>query len=98
MAYIDVYALAANETLIQKATVAVAKTAKYVIDGGATTPPNDARIQANAKHALLDPRQEALNNFMWYLVSDATIQTAGVNATDAQVSTVVDTYRDKIWK
>lgn len=95
--YVDIYALSTNETLIQKAAVAVGKTAKFVLDGGGTVPPGDLGIYNSAKRALVDPRREAQANFMWYLVSDATIQQAGTAATDEQVSTVVDTYRDKIW-
>lgn len=92
--YIYIASLTSNETLVTKATVAVAQAATYVLAGGGS--PCAARL-ANARAALDNPRQEATQHFMWYVALNTDVQTNGQNSTDTLIKYVIDTYFVSVW-
>jgi hypothetical protein len=88
MTHEQIFAFRYETALNQKAAVAVAKQAAYVIAGGG----NQSTLE-KAKAALQNP-ESAREAFIWYIALDTTVQAT---PSDANVDTVVATFYADLW-
>lgn len=89
LTYLQVFALRYDADLNHRAAVAVAKTAKFVIDGG-----GDQATLPKAKQVVANP-EAAREAFIWYIVLDSEVQGDPTN--DTKIQTVVDTFYGSLW-
>ena len=94
MTYQAIYDLKQSISLRERTRTAIAKSAIYVIAGGGS--PTATQLQ-NAKQALseLDPAQ--VDRFVWHVVMNGDVQTAGEAATDTLIQYVVDSVFAILW-
>jgi hypothetical protein len=86
----QIFALRYNADLNQRAAVAVAKQAAFVIAGG-----GDQTTLPKAREVMNNPEAER-EHFIWFIVLDATVQ--GSPTSDAAIEAVVATHYDEIWE
>lgn len=84
----QVFALRYDVGVNQRAAVAVAKQAAFVIAGG-----GDQTTLPRAEQVMNNPEAER-EKFIWYIVLNTTFQGA---QTDANMEAVVATHYDEIW-
>lgn len=98
MNYQDIYNLKQSLSLRQRTRVAIAKSAVYVIGGGAINgnPPTATQFQ-NAKQALAELDGAQVDRFLWALVMNPDVQAAGEATTDVLIQYVVDSCFATIW-
>lgn len=94
MSYPDIYALKQSISIRQRARVAIAKSAIYVISGGGS--PTPTQLQ-NAKQALAELDGAQVDRFLWHIVMNTDVQLAGEAVTDTLIQYVVDSVFAAIW-
>jgi len=92
--YDDIYALRGSANISNRVCVALIKASQDIYDEDpATTNHANRVIWANAT-ITTDGSAEA-QRFMWAVLADTTVRTAGEAATDAQIQSAVDANIDK---
>lgn len=84
----DIYQLYHESSLKSRVEVAIAKAAVNIYKEAPATANHTERL-AWAKTAIQNTKAET-ERFIWGILADSTIQTAGNSATDAQVISAVN--------
>lgn len=96
--YAQIRTLLNSAVLKDKAAIACASAAQYILDGGGGSPVfMNERIIGNARNTLTGGADTQAARFMAYIALDPTIQANGDSSTDTQVRAVIDAKLPMVW-